>query len=57
MAVIREDVWQSQFAGSPAMLGRVTTINGKQVTIVGVVKRGYWAPDSAVIWLAKKVPR
>ena len=37
VALISHALWQSRYGGDPALVGRVVTINGEPVTIVGVV--------------------
>ena len=45
VAVIAEKVWHQRFASDPHIVGRVTRINNRPVTIVGV------APDLTTGWL------
>ncbi|HET7130587.1 MAG TPA: ABC transporter permease, partial [Gammaproteobacteria bacterium] len=41
VAVLSYDYWQSAFGGSPAAIGRRLTVNGRELTIVGVAARGF----------------
>jgi len=41
MAVISYDYWQRRFNGDPRVLGKVLTINGAGVSIIGVTPPGY----------------
>jgi predicted permease len=41
IAVLQYDYWQSTLGGSPDVLNSVITINGKQMTIIGVAPRGF----------------
>lgn len=41
IAVISYAYWQRRFAGSPAVLNQVVTVNSTPVTIVGVAPRGF----------------
>jgi predicted permease len=41
IAVLSYAYWQRRFAGSPAVLNQVVTINSTPVTIVGVAPRGF----------------
>jgi predicted permease len=52
VALIGEDLWQSRFAADPHMIGRVIRVNGRLVTVVGVVPKGTsgWTRPSR-IWL------
>ena len=45
VAVIGEKVWHQRFASDPHIMGRVTRVNNRPVTIVGV------APDLTTGWL------
>lgn len=41
VAVITHDLWQSDFAGAPDIVGRLTRINGVTVEIIGVLPPGF----------------
>jgi predicted permease len=41
IAVLSYSYWQRRFAGSPAVLNQVVTVNSTPVTIVGVAPRGF----------------
>ncbi|MEO5894505.1 MAG: ABC transporter permease [Vicinamibacterales bacterium] len=41
VAVISEALWQQRFAADPAILGRSLTVNGRQLTVIGVAPRGF----------------
>jgi predicted permease len=41
VAVISHAYWTKRFAGAPSVLGRVVSINGQPVTIVGVTPRDF----------------
>jgi predicted permease len=41
VAVLSYSYWQRRFAGSPAILNQVVTINSTPITIVGVAPRGF----------------
>ena len=45
VAVIAEKVWHQRFASDPHIVGRITRVNNRAVTIVGV------APDLTTGWL------
>ena len=45
VAVIGEKVWHQRFASDPRIIGRVTRVNNRPVTIIGV------APDLTTGWL------
>jgi predicted permease len=35
------DYWQNRFQGGSSVLGQVLTVNGKQVTVIGVLPKGF----------------
>jgi predicted permease len=41
VAVLSYEYWQSAFGGAPDAIGRPLTVNGRQLTIVGVAPRGF----------------
>jgi predicted permease len=47
-AVISYGLWQSQFAGSMAVLGQKINLNGAAHTIIGVMPRGFYFPNRDV---------
>ena len=51
VAILGYQVWQNMFGGDPAVVGRQTSINGRQVTIVGVMPRGWRFPEVNDIWM------
>jgi hypothetical protein len=54
VVVLAHHVWQSRFAGDPAVLGRTVTLNQRRFTIVGVAPRGFsdvYAGSARDLWL------
>ena len=50
-AVISYGLWQSQFGGSPAVLGQKVNLSGAPYTIIGVMPRSFYFPDrGAQMW-------
>jgi putative ABC transport system permease protein len=41
LAVLGYGIWQRRFGGSPAVLGRVLHIEGRQATVIGVLPSGF----------------
>jgi putative ABC transport system permease protein len=53
--VIGYDVWQSRFAGDPAIVGRAIRIGRNAHTIVGVMPRGFAFPVSHQYWIPLRI--
>ncbi len=51
VALIGYDIWQNHFAGDRAVVGKIIPINGKQVTIVGVMPKGWRFPEVCDLWM------
>jgi len=51
VALIGYDIWQNHFGGDRAVVGKIIPINGKQVTIVGVMPKGWRFPELCDIWM------
>ena len=51
VALIGYEVWQKHFAGDRSVVGKTIPINGKQVTIVGVMPKGWRFPEICDIWM------
>jgi putative ABC transport system permease protein len=51
VALIGYDIWQNHFGGDRAAVGKTIPINGKQVTIVGVMPKGWRFPEVCDIWM------
>ena len=51
VALIGYHVWQNLFGGDASIVGRQVPINGQQVTIVGVMPRGWRFPEQNDIWM------
>jgi predicted permease len=52
VAILSHELWQRSFAGSPAVLGTITPIDGVSTRIVGVMPAGYDVHDQRVeLWL------
>ena len=50
-AILSYGLWQSQFGGDPAVLGRSITLSGAPYTIIGVMPRGFYFPHREIqIW-------
>ena len=51
VVVISYSMWQTRFAGDPAVIGKSIRANATPYEIVGVMPEGYLFPDNASIWL------
>lgn len=49
--IISYDLWQSDFAGDPAVIGRAITVNGQMTTVIGVMPKGFRFPVSEELWV------
>jgi putative ABC transport system permease protein len=51
VAVLGYDYWQRQFGGDPSVIDRTLTVNGRELTVIGVAPDGFmgtmlgWRPD------------
>jgi predicted permease len=44
-------LWQRRFGGDPAILGKRVSLNGRAVTVVGVMPAGFRFPELHDVWL------
>jgi putative ABC transport system permease protein len=51
VVVVSHGLWQRQFAGDSAVLGRVLKIQGEPYTVIGVMRRGIGLPLGAQYWV------
>src|ERR1051326_5567719 len=51
VALIGYQVWQEHFAGDKGVVGKTIPINGKQVTVIGVMPKGWRFPETCDIWM------
>jgi putative ABC transport system permease protein len=51
VALIGYQVWQEHFGGDRAVVGKTIPINGKQVTVIGVMPKGWRFPEICDIWM------
>src|SRR5262249_32734022 len=49
------EVWQNHFGADADIIDRVVTINGKRVTIVGVMPKGWRFPETSDLWMPLQV--
>lgn len=51
VALLGYHVWLNLFGGDPALIGRQVPINGRQVTVIGVMPKGWRFPEECDIWM------
>ncbi|HKP92596.1 MAG TPA: ABC transporter permease [Chthoniobacterales bacterium] len=51
VALIGYRVWQEHFGGDRGVVGKIIPINGKQVTVIGVMPKGWRFPEVCDIWM------
>lgn len=44
-------LWERRFGADPGIVGRTTTVNGRNVTIIGVMPPGFRFPEAQDVWL------
>jgi putative ABC transport system permease protein len=49
--ILSHGLWQREFAGDPAVIGRTAWANGRPRTIVGVMPQGFSFPAEEELWL------
>jgi putative ABC transport system permease protein len=50
VAVISHGLWQRRFGGDPSALGRILTVDGRALTVVGVAPPGFRYPEDTELW-------
>lgn len=50
-AILSYGLWQSKFAGDPAIIGKETHINGKSYMIIGVMGKDFEYPPATDLWV------
>ena len=55
VAVLSHDLWAARFGSSPSIIGQQIELDGRPVTIVGVVPRGFQFPGATLLWTSKNI--
>jgi|HubBroStandDraft_1064217.scaffolds.fasta_scaffold01905_8 putative ABC transport system permease protein len=57
-AIVSDALWRGYLQADPAVVGKSVTLNGKPLTVVGVMPPGFVYPDGAdvALWLPDAVP-
>ncbi|HUL73729.1 MAG TPA: ABC transporter permease [Vicinamibacterales bacterium] len=53
VVILHHDLWQKVFGGSPQIIGRTVSIDGRPRTIVGIMPVGFSLPKGAELWIPK----
>ena len=56
VAVISTDLWKTEFAASPDVIGKPVFLNGIEFTVVGVAPESFTGPDTGVVRSMLYVP-
>jgi predicted permease len=51
VALIGDALWRRRFGADPAVVGRTVAVNGRQLTIIGVMPPGFRFPEHHDVWL------
>ena len=51
VALLGYNVWQRLFGADPAVVGRQVHINGRQVTVIGIMPKNWHFPEVCDIWM------
>lgn len=57
VAIISHGVWQRLFGGADTVVGQALPINGRAVTVIGVMPQGFAFPEQHDVWLPYRAPR
>src|SRR2546430_11320688 len=55
VALVGYEIWQNHFGSDANIVGRVVTINGKRVTVVGVMPKGWRFPEASDLWMPLQI--
>ena len=55
VALLGYEIWQNHFGSDANIIGHVATINGKRVTVVGVMPKGWRFPEASDLWMPLQI--
>ena len=50
IAILSHGLWQRRYSGDPGVIGRTIILDGKNVTVAGVMPAGFEFPKGALLW-------
>lgn len=50
VALLAADVWRSRYGAEPEIVGRLVRLDGRPVSVIGVMPDGFRFPDNADVW-------
>lgn len=56
VAILDHGFWRQRLGGDPKVIGSALTLDGRPVTIVGVMPSGFELPEPASLWLPWSMP-
>ena len=56
VVMISDDWWKTRLAGAPDTIGKTIQIDGQPAVIVGVAEPSFRIPQSAKLWIPKRLP-
>ena len=57
VVIISDGLWHRVFGGDPSAIGRTLPINGRALTVIGIMPAGFGFPERQDLWLPYRMPR
>lgn len=57
VVILSDGIWRRLYGGDPTILGRAVPVNGRQLTVVGVMPPRFGFPDTQEVWLPLRLTR
>ena len=51
VVILGDGLWRRRFGGSPDIVGKSITLDGKPITVVGIMPAGFDFPNHAQLWM------
>ncbi len=56
VVILNHSLWQKEFAGDPAVIGRVISVSGRNREIIGIMPQGFGYPSmNAQLWIPMRL--